>query len=195
MLDVAPSAHYPSNGITTTEIGGTPNLLLRLNVEGGQDIRSYKKGNGTIESNIKYHSTLDAYNEDPVPYTYYIENPDVEEIIVSLEIRQLTDLLTTQAILAEESDDKLKDQPGTKIPTLVQIRVDTGYVINQNFKTVEERSYKIVGLVESPVLIDLGNIENKFYEEDGAYLPGHINPKGPFVADPNSSTNNNPSKN
>jgi hypothetical protein len=192
MLDVAPSAHYPGNG--TNEMGGNPNLLLRLGVEGGQDIRSYKKGDNTVVANVKFHSTLDAFNEDPIPYTYYIENPDVEEMIITLEIKQLTDILTTVNVLSDETDEKVKDQPGTKIPAILNMRCDFGYVINKNFVNTEEREYKIVGLIESPVLIDLGSYENKFYEDAGAYRANASSPKGPYVGQPGNSANNNPSK-
>lgn len=198
MLDVSPSSHYSSN-LGDTEVGGTPSLTLKVNGEGGQDIRSYKKGDGSIAGNTKFHNTLEAFNEDPVPYTYYVENPDVEEIIVTIEIKQLSDMLSTPMVLSEQSDEKIKDQPGTKIPAILQMRVETGYVVDRNFNSTIIRDFKIVGLIESPVLIDLGNQENKYFEEKGAYkanytVDGTFRGKGPYVGNPTNAGDNNPSK-
>jgi hypothetical protein len=198
MLDVWPSSHFSSSP-GDVQVGGTPSLTLKLGGEGGQDIRSYKKGDGSVAGNTKFHSTLDAFNEDPVPYTYYIENPDVEEIIVTIEIKQLSDMLSTPTILSEDSDEKVKDQPGTKIPAILQIRVETGYVVDGTFNTATNRDIRIVGLIESPVLIDLGNQENKYFEDKGAYKAGYsvdskFAGKGPYVGSVGNSNDNNPSK-
>ena len=196
MLDVWPSAHYSSD-LGDTETGGAPTFLLKIGGEGGEDIRQYQKANGDLADNTKFHSTLDAYNEDPVPYTYYIENPDVEEIVVTVEIKQLSDMLSTQyknILLSKETDEKLKDSPGTKIPAILHIRIETGYVVDQNFQQANPRDYKIIGLIESPVVIDIGNPENKYFEEKGAYKPNSSTPKGPYVAHPTNSNDNNPSE-
>jgi hypothetical protein len=180
------------------EEGGIPDLLLKSRSEGGLDLRRYQKRIGGVVTpqQTNFHNALDMFNEDSIPYTYYIENPDVGEIIVTIEIKQLTDIITNTLRLsiddggASATDDKAtNDQPGTKIPAICHVMIETGKVMNKTFQANESREYKIIGIVESPVIIDLGNNENKFYEEKGAYIS-----KGPFVANPTNLNDNNPSK-
>ena len=194
LLDTNPIDHYRSYTAVSPpadEEGGIPNLLLRTNAEGGLDPRQYQKRIGGVVTpgQIPFHNALDIFNEDSIPYTYYIENPDVEQIIVTIEIKQLTDIITNTLKLSVTDTGNTNDQPGTKIPAICQIRIETGYVIDKAFTATKEEDYKIIGIVESPVIIDLGNFENKFYEDKGAYID-----KGPFVGRPDNFNENKPSK-
>lgn len=121
---------------------------------GGKDFSSYAGNSRT------------TYIEEAVPITHVVENPNVDQVFITIGVRSLNDTNQIDSNLAGIGSV----QAGARIPTAVRFKVEIGLLDPYGKEvsgSVEERIYQIVGLVDAPALVDIGreevsNILNNF---------------------------------
>tara|TARA_R110002020_G_scaffold179279_1_gene372484 strand:- start:1488 stop:6626 length:5139 start_codon:yes stop_codon:yes gene_type:complete len=139
--------------------------------EGSIDVRTGTALADDKTNFLNYSNWADALNpsfdEPSSPITHTVYNPNVEEIFVSLDIKNLRDTLHTEvkpdALKEEEDEADRKMSAGVHYPALLEIRVSTGLIdpkTNKKTPNGEIRDYHFVALVNASVLVDLGNPEN-----------------------------------
>lgn len=151
-----------NNSDTQFKLGGaglnTNNLTLSQTAliagqEGSQDIR--------VASNItNNYSDWNNENEkkdyDSLAVTHTIENPFVDKVSLSIVVSSLSDTMhvTTTSI---QGIDGGKLEAGSKIPSIVAVRIETGKITNGEKLGVQSYTYSIVGLIEGACVIDFGS--------------------------------------
>lgn len=128
--------------------------ILAGEVEGSIDERRGKNYSEWSQPSI---SQLD---EKANPVVHVVQNPNVERVFVTLGLRALSDTAETEKTLPGTT---IKVDAGAKIPSAVRFKIEIGL---QDTSGVEEPPtktvvYQILGLAESPALIDIGRIENQ----------------------------------
>lgn len=114
--------------------------------EGSQDLRgtsNYSNWNNENEKN----------DYESLAVTHTIENPFVDKVSLSIIVNALSDTMhiTTTSV---QSVGTL--EAGSKIPSIVAIKIETGKITNGEKKDVKSYSYSIVGLIEGACVIDFG---------------------------------------
>jgi len=118
---------------------------------------------GSVDSRTKQnYSDWNDENEkrdyDSLSVTHTIENPFVDQVSVSITVNSLSDTV-------DVSTKKLTEvgviEAGSKVPSIVAIRIETGKITNGQKSEVELYSYSIVGLIEGQTIIDLGANESE----------------------------------
>ena len=121
--------------------------------------------------------------------THVIENPLTEEISVSVMINNLSDTLNfSMEGLASIPEGKLS--AGSKIPTTAILQIETGKINNGDRSEVSIYNYLVIGLIESPYVIDFGgNYEDpnqsiketvKLIRSEGDELSDYLNKPFPL---------------
>ncbi len=109
----------------------------------------------------EWNSFKQDYNEKAQPITHVIYNPNVESCYITLNVEGLWDTLHVD----EKNWDKSK-VVGSKLPTIVNFRVEVGYISPQNSTTkgqfikVYDRFFRIISLIEGGAAVDIGNPDN-----------------------------------
>ena len=140
-------------------------------IEGSTDLRTGTPLADDSTNFLNYSDWADGLNpsfdELASPITHTVYNPNVEEIFVTLDIQNLRDTLHTEIkplVLSNENDPAdRKLGAGVNYPALLEVRVSTGLIdpkTNQKTRNGEVRDYHFVALVNSNVLVDLGNPES-----------------------------------
>jgi hypothetical protein len=127
-------------------------LLGALATEGSSDQRQ-----GKDFSSYAGNSKL-QYVEEAVPITHIIENPNVDQVFISIGVRALSDTVQIDSNLAGIGSVTA----GSKIPSAVRFKIEIG--LQDPFgkdvpASIEERIYQIIGLADSAALVDLGRDE------------------------------------
>ena len=133
-------------------------------------------------SNIRDYSSwgknsLIRWDERALPVTHTVYNPNVTKCFLTLQINQLGDTLVRDVDnVRAEGDEDLKI--GTKFPTVVNIQVEVGRFL-KDFNgggtrggqvVTDTYTYRIVALVESTTLIDIGNPDYKSEGSGSEYV-------------------------
>ena len=128
------------------------------NIEGSQD-------NDRLSNKGSYTEIQQTFDEDAIPITHYVENLETKSAIVTILINELTDTLTKaldidgNTVTTDGTNVNL-EQPGTKIPTVVSILIQTGKDVNGKPTITNEYNFTIYGNIPSACSIDFGNPNN-----------------------------------
>lgn len=127
--------------------------------EGSDDIRQ------DVEKNPRNYSTwgnssFQTFDEAAIPVVHTIYNPNVEEVFITLDVSSLRDTLVRD--VSDVKNNNLADnedlKTGTTFPTVLNIKVETGFIDENGDQEVKKSyNYRIVALIESNTLIDIGN--------------------------------------
>ena len=132
-----------------------PNTQLPIE-EGSEDRRAAARSTVYDYANWAQDS-LPAFEEEAIPVTHVVLNPNVESIFVTLMVGQLHDTLHTQ----KRGIQKAKEgslEPGATFPSILNVAITTGLIDANGAKTPHKtRNYRICALIESSTLIDIGN--------------------------------------
>jgi len=93
-------------------------------------------------------------NYDALSVTHIIENPFVDSVSATIVVNALSDTVETDVNLGGTIG---KLQAGTKIPSVVAIRIETGKITDGKRLSVKLYSYSIAGLIEGQCAIDFGS--------------------------------------
>ncbi len=152
------------------QINGTSEFPLGETVsnEGSSDTRNSKDFSSYVGNNRT------QYIEEAIPITHVIENPNVDQLFISLGVRALND--------TNQIDSTLNGigsvQAGTRIPTAVRFKLEFGLQNSYGQDvagSVEERVYQIMGLVDSPAIVDIGRSEVSTVLSNYKFLNGSSN--------------------
>ena len=108
-----------------------------------------------------WNSFKQDYNEKAQPITHVIYNPNVESCYITLNVEGLWDTLHVDEALWDKSK-----VVGSKLPTIVNFRVEVGYISPQNsdkkgqFIKEYDRFFRIISLIEGGAAVDIGNPDN-----------------------------------
>ena len=129
--------------------------------EGSNDAR--KKNNDESPNYSAWDKNLISYDEEPISVTHFVENPNVESVIVSLGIDSLND--TANIDIKQGNGNPKKIDAGSRFPGVVNIEIEIGKV-NEKGVTIQhyKKRYQIIALVESPATVDIGNPDSKNFE-------------------------------
>jgi hypothetical protein len=114
--------------------------------EGSQDSRAAKNYSDWNNENEKK-------DYDSLAVTHTIENPFVDKVSLSIIVNSLSD---TMHITTAGIEDVGSLEAGSKIPSIVAIKIETGKITNGEKKDDKSYSYSIVGLIEGACVIDFG---------------------------------------
>ena len=147
-----------SMDIASYNIGVTLSNNIPIN-EGSNDTLRGLAGKTNFSSwndeNKEYTS-----EEKAGPVTYYVNNPNVSEVFITLKIDSLFDTVETNR---GDGDDTFKI--GDKIPAILNVEIEVGKVLsNGSHLSTSTRVYRIAALVEASTLLDIGNPANSDYE-------------------------------
>ena len=154
-----------AEGMTVRNVppnGDIPEMVKNFTVavaEGSEDRR-------TDTTDLKkfdfsgWNSYKKNFDEKAQPVVHIITNPDVTKLFFSLSIESLYDTFHRDAS-SNNADDL-----GKKIPTMVNVRVEVGYIepsstTSAGFTVEYDRFFRIVSLIELPSSLDIGNPDNK----------------------------------
>ena len=138
-----------------------PNLTLENGLptdEGSND--NARLGSESFNKDYSsWNSANSSYqlNERAAPMTYYVINPNVSEVFVTLQIDSLFD--TIEQKYAGDGDNVFK--AGDKFPAIMNVEIEVGKVLsNGTLQQTLTKSYRISALVEGATVIDIGNPSN-----------------------------------
>jgi predicted phage tail protein len=118
--------------------------------EGSNDQRAYGKAQNNYSD---WNNDNEKKDYNSLAVTHTIENPFVDKVSLSIVVNALSD---TIHITTEGVKDVGKLEAGSKIPSIVAIKIETGKITNGEKKDVKSYSYSIIGLIESAYIIDFG---------------------------------------
>ncbi len=134
--------------------------LLPVN-EGSDDVRTAR---GIRNYSSWGENSFADFDEKDIPVVHTIYNPNVEEVFVTLDIRNLKDTLIKGINGVRQGRDISNKnlEIGTTFPSILNIKVETGTIReNGGLSVHKEYLYRVVALIESPTLIDIGNPDHK----------------------------------
>lgn len=138
--------------------------------EGSNDNNRKKTKTSTeLRSFTDWNSTNSANNQDEeaVPVTHVVYNPNVDEVFVTLQVDSLFD---TNEIDQDPGNDA-SVKAGDKIPAVVNFQIETGKILADGSEVNREvRRYRIAAVVEGSTLIDIGNPHAFGQYSDSNYL-------------------------
>lgn len=128
--------------------------ILAGDIEGSIDERAGKNYSEWSQPSI---SQLD---EKASPVVHVVQNPNVERVFVTLGLRALSDTAEKAKKLAGTPQ---RVEVGAKIPSAVRFKIEIGLQDSSGAEEPPTKTviYQIMGLAESPALIDIGRIENQ----------------------------------
>ena len=125
-------------------------------VEGSEDTRG--RGRGAYDYANWAKESLPDYEEEAISLTHVVLNPNVESVFVTLMVGQLHDTLHTQLRSVDKALGDGTLNPGASYPSILNVSVTTGLIDANGSKTPHKtRNYRIVALIESSTLVDIGN--------------------------------------
>ena len=139
--------------LNDTFADGINNLSLSVNqstlingFEGSVDQR-------TSDNYSNWNDKNEKRDYESLSVTHTIENPFVDQVSVSIAVNSLSDTVEIDTNLG--GDIGLL-QAGSKVPSIVALRIETGKITNGQKLDVATYSYSIVGLIEGACIIDFG---------------------------------------
>jgi len=139
--------------------GGNPTLAVTsttTDAEGSNDAER-------LSAKGSYTEIQQTFDEDAIPITHVIENPETKSVIVTVLVNELTDTLSKQLDIDGYNTDTTSskmENPGTKIPAVVTILIQTGKDNAGTISNVSSYTYSIYGNIPSACSIDFGNPNN-----------------------------------
>ena len=118
--------------------------------EGSNDQRAYGKAQNNYSD---WNNDNEKKDYNSLAVTHTVENPFVDKVSLSIVVNALSD---TIHVTTEGVKDVGKLEAGSKIPSIVAIKIETGKITNGEKKDVKSYSYSIIGLIESSYIIDFG---------------------------------------
>lgn len=133
-------------------------LDISYRIDGSDDVRFLP----AVESYTAWNDQYVKYSSEPAaPITHAILNPNVSQVYITLNVTVLRDMAHRDVTLARYDGTTQSVEAGTIIPSLMRIRVETGYQNkNGDEELTSSREYQIKGLIDSAVKIDIGREEN-----------------------------------
>lgn len=128
--------------------------VFEQNLDGSDDIRN---ANGDI--NYSDWNAANSPDEDASSITHTIENPNTSSVYFTLGVSALSDTVEIDKAKGSLLINKTI-QAGSKIPSIVNIKVEWGKISNTPDKVITESQIKyfsILALVEGQMLIDFGS--------------------------------------
>lgn len=153
---------YPVQRVQNLKAKNTNNVNLNISAakailkgEEGSDDRRNK--NSTDDTNYSNWNSQNFLDEEASTITHTIENPNVSSVYFTLGISALSDTVEIDKKKNVMLTDK-KVSAGSKIPSIVNIKVETGKITNGkiNKSDQKKRIFSIVALIEGQMLIDFG---------------------------------------
>lgn len=122
-------------------------------LEGSQDTRASKSFSDWSASSIS------QFDEEPNSVIHVVRNPNVSAVSLTMGIRALSDTAETTRTLAGTAQSV---DAGSKIPSAVRFKVEIGLQDQNGVELPATQSvvYQVIGIAESPALIDIGRTEN-----------------------------------
>lgn len=147
------STQFPGEGSMERSRYLSIAIYLSSLPEGSQDVRNSKSYSNWSESSI---SQLD---EEPNSVVHIIRNPNVSSVSLTIGVRALSDTAETTKRLTGTSESV---EAGSKIPSAVRFKVEIGLQDANGVEQSPTKSliYQVIGIAESPALIDIGRVEN-----------------------------------
>ena len=136
-------------------------------------IEALKNGDGSEDIRIKNVSFSDwnkqyiaSVNEKAIPIVHVVNNPNVNQVYVTVGVRVLQDTAEQNLSLVVNNPNKkgtrnIKIDAGNPFPSLVRFKIEAGYQDKSgNEEITWDAGYQIKGFVESQATIDIGREEN-----------------------------------
>ena len=127
---------------------------VRLGLEGSTDRRFTSNSSFQTNNYSDWNNDNEKKDYDSIAVTHTIENPFVDKVSIAIIVSSLSD---TMHVLADKIEDVGKLEAGSKIPSIVSIKIETGKITNGEKKETQSYSYSIIGLIESSCAIDFGS--------------------------------------
>ena len=128
----------------------------------------------------KDYSSWNAQNQEyllqekAAPITYYVNNPNVSEVYVTLQIDALFDTVE-QSYGSSDSDF----QVGDKLPAIMNVEIEVGKVLSDGLhQPTLTKTYRIAALIEGQTLLDIGNPSNTDSPDQYKYIRDFQNLSG-----------------
>jgi hypothetical protein len=128
-------------------------VVLLATIEGSQDSRAGKSFSAWSES------SMSQFDEEPNSVIHVVRNPNVSNVFITMGIRALSDTAEKTKTLA---GTKQEVDIGAKIPSTVRFKIEIGLQDASGIEQPPSKSivYQVIGLAETPALIDIGRAEN-----------------------------------
>jgi hypothetical protein len=146
-------------------VGVTLSNNIPIN-EGSNDKLRGDKNNMVSTKGPKAFSSWNDANKEYTseekagPVTYYVNNPNVSEVFITLKIDSLFD-----TVEINRGDEDYNFKIGDKMPAILNVEIEVGKVLsNGAHLSTSTRVYRIAALVESSTLLDIGNPANSDYD-------------------------------
>jgi hypothetical protein len=143
-------------------------IEILKNGDGSEDTRKISNGVSFSDWNKDYVALID---EKAVPVIHVVNNPNVNQVYVTIGVRALKDTAEKKLTLLSNNPNKKGVQrtaiePGNPFPSLVRFKIETGLQDKLgNEEIFWEASYQIKGYAESQATIDIGREENASVDE------------------------------
>ena len=148
----------------------------KLPINEGSDDERVDAGGTTRDYSAWANNSLVRWDEQAIPVTHTIYNPNVTEAFITLNISNLRDTLVTEVdnVGGNSSNDF---KVGTTFPTVLNIQVEVG-TFGENVDGSrgskipfgKPYNYRIVALVEGDTLVDIGNPDYKKVPSDKEFI-------------------------
>tara|TARA_Y100000592_G_scaffold45540_1_gene72250 strand:+ start:9095 stop:13780 length:4686 start_codon:yes stop_codon:yes gene_type:complete len=141
--------------------------------EGSNDDRDQGSNRGPANFSDWDNNTI-SFDEDSIPVTHIVENPNVDKVFVTLQVSSLFD---TAIKSLGSGDDKLN--AGDKFPGVLNIEVELGKLnLQGQQEPTSVKRFQIIALVEGATIIDIGNPDSKIFEDSSYKYISEINNTG-----------------
>lgn len=147
------SAQFPGEGGMHRSRYLSTAIYLLASPEGSIDTRASKSYSDWSASSIS------QFDEEPNSVIHVVRNPNVSAVSLTMGIRALSDTAETTRTLAGTVQSV---DAGSKIPSAVRFKVEIGLQDQNGVELPATQSvvYQVIGIAESPALIDIGRTEN-----------------------------------
>lgn len=151
------SAQYPGEGYKWRSMLLSVAIFLTSPPEGSSDERTTPTG---IKSYSNWSaSSISQFDEEPNSVVHIVRNPNVSSVSLTMGIRALSDTAETTKVLTGTAESV---DAGSKIPSAVRFKIEIGLQDSNGVEQSPTKSlvYQVIGIAETPALIDIGRVEN-----------------------------------
>jgi hypothetical protein len=149
---------------------------------GGLVLEGSVDSSRTTQGNFSdWNKNQSIYNEVAIPIKHVVHNPNVRSVFVTIQINSLSDTLSKTRTDVEGASKKTLDA-GSKFPSVVNIEIETGVINDKGVETnAVSRKFRIVALIESPTLIDIGSPDLTSFRPDNYSFIRGLSGENPFT--------------
>jgi hypothetical protein len=108
----------------------------------------------TSDNYSNWNDENEKRDYESLSVTHTIENPFVDKVSVSIAVNSLSDTTEIDTNLGGTIG---KLQAGSKVPSIVAVRIETGKITNGQKLEQQFYTYSIAGLIEGSCIIDFGS--------------------------------------